>query len=576
MRATVRTALLAASLLLASCSDDPTKPSGSVSELHYDATFDFFNASTWSLWGTPNGDMVASGDFIMRYDGNGWHPLELPPYDRGFPLTWGASNGDLYAVGSNSIHRYDGSQWHEIQRPASVADAWGSADGHIFVVGGYNRRLYHYDGAAWSVDSLIVPNYRFDDPWRHITGTSSSDVYIAGWDGWLGHYDGHGWTTMRPDSTKSWSSIWKAMDGPLYLTSYDSLYTYDGDGLHPVYLGDRLWDVNVSGQSASEVYCSGGSGRIFSYDGLTWEEVADLDSYTDVFWAERATNRMFAGTTGVIWKIEGGIATPSLGSTQEREQRFEDLWASDDGVYLIGTHAYRYLNGAWTDLKKHELTTQRATSIWGRSGREIYAVGPRMILHYDGEQWTWVSGAGDSWLLAVAGADRVVYAVGEAGTILQLRDGRWSRMESGTTYYLSAVYAWDDRAFAGGQQGAMMYFNGREWRPFSSPVNWNIYDMVGFGDEIFAVGADQTEICRFDGKTWKPIFIEFVPGYCTSIWGTSARNLFIGKSEGHVLHFNGNDWSFLPRVMNSSLSSVCATKDGEVITVGSSVVRYTH
>jgi len=522
--------------------------------------------------------MYASGSVILHYDGVEWRPLELPRFDRGFLTTWGTSNGDLYAMGSNNIHRYDGAQWHEIQRPAYVTDSWGSEDGHIFVVGGGNNRLYHYDGATWFVDSLIT-DYRWGDPWGHVSGANNSDVYIAGWGGWLGHFDGDEWTASRPDTMVSFSSIWKAPNGPLYLASFERLFTYDGDRLEPVDLGDEgLWNLRVSGRSANEVYCVSGGGDVFSYDGSSWDHVADLPSNVDVVWGERASNRMFAAGRGVIWELEGSTATPSFGSAEAGFQVFRDLWGSEaDGIFLIGTHAYRYLNGAWTNLKKEELNDYPANSIWGRSGRELYAVGDHMILHYDGAQWTWVSGAGNSYLYAVAGTDRDVYAVVADGTILQLHDGLWSPMESGTTYYLYAVYAWGDRAFAGGEDGAMMHYNGREWRPFPSPVSWDIYDMFGFGDRIFAVGADQTEICRFDGKTWKPIFMDYSPGYNGSIWGTSERNLFIGKSDGNVVHFDGSEWSFLPRVTSSGVGSIWGTTSGEIIAVGErNVIRYTR
>ena len=578
MRASFRTALLATSLLLASCSDDPTTPSGSRVERQYDVSFDFFSASVRSLWGTPNGDMYASGAFILKYDGTEWRPLQLPTYDRGFSATWGTSNGDLYAVGFNNIHRYDGSQWHEIARPASVSDVWGSDDGHIFVVGGGNNRLYHYDGATWTVDSLIVANYEFD-PWGRVSGASARDVYIGGTDGWLGHYNGHDWSSMRPDTTRSFSwSLWKAPDGPLYLSSYDSLFTFDGQEIRPVDLGENVWDARVTGRSATEVYCTASGGNIFSYDGINWKHVAEMDDFVDALWGDRASNRLFAAGSGAIWKIEGTTPTLSFGQPDRRGGEFADLWGSEeDGLFVVGSRAYRYLDGTWTDLHKHSLTDYPARSVWGRSGHELYAVGDGMILHYDGDQWTWVSGGAGYRLLAVTGTERDAYAVGSNGTILQLRNGRWTPMESGTSYWLLAVYAWDTQAFAAGEDGAIIHYDGREWRPFPSPVSWDIYDMFGFGNQIYAVGSDQTEICQFNGKSWNPIFVEYSGGVNVSIWGTSQRNLFIGKSDGNVIHFDGSEWSFLPRVTSASVNSLWGAPDGTIITANSRVVvRYTR
>ncbi len=585
MRRTLQTALLAASLLLASCSDDPTSPSGGDPEtLPYDVSIEFFRSYIGSLWGTPDGDIVASGSFLLRYDGQDWEPLPLPPSDYAFEHSWGTTNGDVYTIGRNDIHRFDGVRWNKIDRPAYVSDIWGSDDGHIFVAGGGNHRLYHYDGASWTIDSLVVAPLDWGDPWHLVSGGSDSDVYIAGWSGWIGHYDGVDWSASRPDSNKSFWSMWKAPDGPLYLTTSDSLFTYDGSTLRAIDMGRNMWGVRLSGRSASEVYCTAEGDRwpttsIFRFDGHAWSHLADAPSQLRATWGDRGSNRLYAAGSGVIYQVRGNTVTESFGKTAWEDHDFRDVWGSDtDGIFLVGSYAYRYFEGTWTDLRKQDLTRNRAHAIWGRSGQELYAVGSGMILHYDGDQWTWVSGGAQLNLFAVGGNDRDVFAVGAEGVILRLRDGRWSPMESGTTYWLQAIYAWDDGAFAAGEDGAVLRYDGREWRPFPSSVNWTITDMFGFGpNSIYAVGGSATEICHFDGKTWTPIFIDYVPGFNLSVWGTSEQNLFIGKSQGQVIHFNGHSWSVLPRVMSSEVDALWGTPRGEIIGAGEAgVVRYTR
>ncbi len=572
-------AALAAALSFCSCSDDPVGPGGGGSPVTYQASVEFFGSEVVSLWGSGSGDVYASGRSIMRYDGQSWEPLVLPNADSGWLRTWGATNGDLYAMGSSEIHRYDGSQWHRIARPASVRDVWGSDNGEIFVVGGSNHRLYHYDGTGWFVDSLQTDGSW--DRWHIVSGGGPNDVYIGGYGGWLGHFDGQGWQATRVSGTHDFSSIWKAPDGPLYISTYDTLFTYDGVALTPVDLGADIRSYQVSGQSASDVYCLGDpnyfGSSVLRYDGVEWSHVVDIEDNVYTVWGDRSSNRLFAGGENVVWEVEGATAAQSLGLGDSYGYGFSDLWGSeDDGVYLVGSRAYRYHEGTWSDLKKQDLTETPAYSIWGRTGKELYAVGPGLILHYDGVSWTAVSGAGNRTLNAVAGNRKVVFAVGNNGAILRHDGNAWTPMASGTNYDLYAVYAWENGAFAGGEDGALMRYDGREWRPYPSPVNWNILDMVGFGsNRIFASGSNSAEICTFNGRTWTPIFIGYTRGSNYSIWGTSERDLFLGQGRGDVLHFDGNEWSYLPRITTSVVRSVWGAPGGQLIAASDGgVIRY--
>ncbi len=572
-------AAISAALVFASCSDDPVGPGGGgTNATTYQASMDFFGSPIRSLWGTPSGDVYASGNSIMRYDGTAWEVIALPNADDGLLTTWGADNGDLYAVGESDMHRYDGSQWHRIARPAQVEDIWGAPNGEIFVVGGGNNRLYHYDGAGWFVDSLKVDN---GDPWRLVSGGNPDDVYIAGYNGWVGHYDGVDWSASRTDSRRAFQSIWKAPDGPLYMATYDSLFTYDGVQLTPVDLGTPVWSPRIYGRSAVEVYCSGESdvsyASIYRYDGIEWSSAADVYQHVNVVWGDRSSHRLLAGGYNVVWEIEGSDAKPLLGDPGLSGYDFMDLWGSEeDGVFLIGSRAYRYHEGAWIDLRKQDLTSQRAYSIWGRSGDELYAVGSSLILHYDGASWTAVSGGAGLDLTTVWGNESEVFAVGYNGAIVRHDGSSWQRMESGTSYALFAVYAWEGGAFAGGESGALMRYDGREWKPFPSPVGWHILDMFGFGpNNIFAAGSNSTEICRFDGRTWTPVFIGYTRGANFSIWGTSDRDLFLGQGRGDVLHFDGRNWSYLPRATTSIVRSVWGAPGHELIAASEGgVIRY--
>ncbi len=575
------TAALAA-LLLSSCSDDPVTP-GIPQATEYSASLEFYNYRLRSLWGDESGVCV-SGSSIMRFDGEQWSAMILPESDAGDWRTWGTSTGDMFALGSSRLNKFDGTAWHGIPRPASVRDVWGAPNGEVFVVG--YRRLYHYDGTDWSVDSLIVPSPVWDpgldDPFRYIAGDSPDDVYVFGSVGWFGHFDGSDWSATRPDTTREFNRGWKAPDGPLYALNYGRLFTYDGTSLTPVDLGTAGYVSAIAGRSADEVYCAideyASNNSILRYDGASWSKIAEIPGNVESIWGDQSTNRLFASGYDVLWEVNGSTPKQSLG-TRGDDNTFYDVWGSDEGaIYAIGTHAYRYVDGNWEDLKKQELTLSAAYSIWGRSENEIYAVGPGMILHYDGAKWVQVSGGAQHYLHAVSGNAEEVFAVGYRGVILRYDGQSWKQMESGTSYELFAVHAWEGGAFAGGESGALMRYDGKDWRPANSPVSWAILDFFGFdSDRIIAVGSNGSEVCYWDGNTWKPEFIGYLLGANYSVWGTSERNIFISKGNGDVVHFDGQLWSALPRLTGQELTGIWGDDNGQIFAAGyGGVIRYSR
>jgi hypothetical protein len=60
-------------------------------------------------------------------------------------------------------------------------------------------------------------------------------------------------------------------------------------------------------------------------------------------------------------------------------------------IYAAGLGAYRYEHGVWTDLNKEYTSQNEAYAIAGRHRNDIYIVGDAMVMHYDGEKWTWIN-----------------------------------------------------------------------------------------------------------------------------------------------------------------------------------------
>ncbi len=571
-------------LFTLSCGDDsPTSPGQPGTSPNYSASFEYFVGRVNSLWQSSSGDLYTTGSAIMHYDGEQWDPITLPKNDSFNGALWTTTDGTLYAEGGSDLYRFDGQEWHSMS--TALHRVWGAENGEIFAAG-MNQFLYHYDGSAWSADSVKI-----DDQLPYvqlITGDGPDDVFAITDRGDIIHFDGDHWATAHLASDYRYfydTSAYKAPGGPLYFNGSDSLFTYDGLEVQLVETPLR-WVRGMYGRSATEIYAFGPADYpnwdVVRFDGTSWHpEFTTERSIRDIV-ASTDEGTIYFADGYRVYEDRGGTQRTILGFAPSPDRNgyidgFSTVWGSEEaGVIVVGTHAYQLRSGVWTDLRKHDLTYEAPNAIWGRSSRELYGVGRGMLLHYDGNDWTLRSGAADLYLNDVAGDERDVVAVGYAGAVVRYNGTSWTRDEQVTSYDLYAVCVWEGKAFAGGQSGALIYYDGREWRPVISPVSWSIYDFLVLGaNQIVAVGSDGTEICVYNGHEWEPIFMGYVGGANNAVWGTSMRDLFIAKSNGNVVHYDGRSVDYLPRITNSSANDIWCDQRGNVFaTHNGNVVRY--
>ncbi|MFB0517202.1 MAG: hypothetical protein ACETWG_11450, partial [Candidatus Neomarinimicrobiota bacterium] len=130
---------------------------------------------------------------------------------------WGSSPTDVYAVGHNALYtgkmfHYNGEKWRNVDYTTFVGgvaddlrDVLGFAEDDVWAVGVHSYRnpdpppnfidsamVLHYDGTGWrEVKTPSVPGL------MAIGGSGPQDIWAGGLYGTLLHYDGNAWT---PDS----------------------------------------------------------------------------------------------------------------------------------------------------------------------------------------------------------------------------------------------------------------------------------------------------------------------------------------------------------------------------------------
>lgn len=160
-----------------------------------------------SLWGATPTDIWAAGtNTLLHYNGVQWNhfPIELPGQGIQFLSIAGLSQNDVYMIGSRRdatgdndtvaylLYRYNGHAWAVIDSSIQVLGIPQPRFGVILgAVGGTLYSVYQgvfeYNGATWQ-RVLVTPF-----PFGGIGGTSPDNVFVAGGQGQVYHFNSRDW-----------------------------------------------------------------------------------------------------------------------------------------------------------------------------------------------------------------------------------------------------------------------------------------------------------------------------------------------------------------------------------------------
>jgi long-subunit fatty acid transport protein len=211
-------------------------------------------------------------------------------------------------------------------------------------------------------------------------------------------------------------------------------------------------------------------------------------------------------------------------------------------------------------------TTQTLYGVWGRSGKDVFAVGTYgTILHYNGSGWAAMDSGTTEFLMGVwASSNTYVFAVGNSGTILRYNGNTWTLMNSGTTEQLRDVWGSSDTdVFAVGDNGTILRYNGNTWTLMNSGTTEQLRDVWGSSDtDVFAVGDNGT-IVHYNGYIWTTVnsgTTELLEG----VWGSSDTDVFAVGDNGTIVHYNGRTWNEMDSGTTETLSSIWGASGDDV------------
>jgi hypothetical protein len=199
------------------------------------------------VWAASSTDVWAVGvGTILHFDGTVWSTVPAPD---SLPLdaVWGSGRGDVWMVGSSRVLRWNGAGFTTFDLGGTLVAVHGTGPNDVWATG-EQANLRRFNGVSWStVTSSVGPNYfavhalSTTDVWttplvlgketaRLTSGTkwmvkttggfifqslsslAANDIWAAGGNDRVGHWNGLSWTTDQPFGTGA--SLWSITTTP--------------------------------------------------------------------------------------------------------------------------------------------------------------------------------------------------------------------------------------------------------------------------------------------------------------------------------------------------------------------------
>jgi hypothetical protein len=223
----------------------------------------------------------------------------------------------------------------------------------------------------------------------------------------------------------------------------------------------------------------------------------------------------------------------------------------------------RFDGTSWSRVSLPDLGSLNA--IWGSGRNDVWVVGERGVLHWDGSEWTpvsegpgngravWGSGPQDVWILS-AGTTGSSYHYGDE---LWRWDGStWSQEQGPFPRLTSICGAGPDDVWAVGEDGVTLHRDSAGWSSISSGTTATLHSVhCTSPTDVWAVGWEDLKrragaIIHWDGSNWSsmlqtmscgiaPCFEEF-----WDVWASGPNDVWVGGGS-MLRHWDGASWELV-------------------------------
>lgn len=177
--------------------------------------------SQWCFAATSARDVWMGGlGAVAHYDGERWQSTSVPGLYKMYAL-WAPGDRGLWGGGLEGIWRYDGTSWSLAEPRAKGINAmWGAGARDAWAVG---QGLWRFDGTAWTEVLRPDPTVTLTAVW----GSGPDDVFVVGYQGRVLHFDGAAWSAMESGTTASLFGVWGSGRGRVYAVGSSLILRYE-------------------------------------------------------------------------------------------------------------------------------------------------------------------------------------------------------------------------------------------------------------------------------------------------------------------------------------------------------------
>ncbi|HQK17871.1 MAG TPA: hypothetical protein PLJ27_10465, partial [Polyangiaceae bacterium] len=172
--------------------------------------------------------------------------------------------------------------------------------------------------------------------------------------------------------------------------------------------------------------------------------------------------------------------------------------------------------------------------------------------------WCWASPLPQgNGLRSVWGASNSdLWAVGDAGLVFRLQQGRWTPIRTDSKGDLRALWgSGPNNIWAGGEE--LIHWDGQSWTKTSGPSEILVLEGSAANDIwLTTAGAN---VYRFDGTAWNETFPP-VAGVYRDVWVGAANDVWLVGDAGACVHWDGSTWQSRPEVGTRNFTGVWGTQ----------------
>ncbi|MBU1320332.1 MAG: hypothetical protein KKG33_13565 [candidate division Zixibacteria bacterium] len=275
------------------------------------------------------------GGIVYRSTAEGVHTQLLPRVASGRLRTvWGESDFDVYAAGDDGVVlAKSGTGWRQMHQKNDnvILELWGTSGNAIFAAAG--SKILQFNGSAWSV------SYHTDDTLANyvsIWGQSPWDVYAAGDNGKVIHFDGAAWRELDTGSNKHIAAIRGTRDGLIFTAGEEgTILRYDGTNWAQIFSDSRYYFLGLLVKEPNRIIAIGQNGVAIHYDGVSWvTRLKDTGIDLIDIWGVRSDEVLAVGRGGTILFFNGSYWTRYFSGTSSD---LYGIWGEDrNSFYVVG------------------------------------------------------------------------------------------------------------------------------------------------------------------------------------------------------------------------------------------------